>query len=278
VVALRRPRLPVVRPRKLSPAEAAALKARPWPRLPWWLWLVVTVTVVAMVAVGLALVLRAPPRAIQVPLAARRSPPVAGLSHGVGQWRAPALEAATAGRAVTGTVECPRLAGLRLAGTNDDVALLRLAADQVCALRSEGGIDEARSALQRAGAVVAFAGFTASGNESTTLLDPSPGLVLGRSKVAVLVNGKFAGGRPERVAALLVHEGAHLAGRPAGSPGWSPSAADELAARRTELAACGRLFAGPGAAEANRGCQDARDLLALGEPAALAALRAAGYR
>jgi hypothetical protein len=236
------------------------------------------VTVVAMVTVGLALVLSAPPRAIQLPLAARRSPPVAGLTHGVGQWRAPALEAATAGRAVTGTVECPRLAGLRLAGTADDVALLRLAADQVCALRSEGGIDQARAALQQAGAVVAFAGFSASGNESTALLDPQPGLALGRSKVAVLVNGKFAGGRPERVAALLVHEGAHLAQRPAGAPAWLPSAAEELAARRTELAACGRLFASPNAVEANRGCQDASGLLAMGESAALAALRTAGYR
>ncbi|MDF2743685.1 MAG: hypothetical protein K0S88_5062, partial [Actinomycetia bacterium] len=29
------------RPRRLTPDEVAAIKARPWPRLPWWLWLAV---------------------------------------------------------------------------------------------------------------------------------------------------------------------------------------------------------------------------------------------
>ena len=53
VTGFRAPRLPVIgRPRRLSPEEAAALKARPWPRLPWWLWLAVAVTTVAMVVVA----------------------------------------------------------------------------------------------------------------------------------------------------------------------------------------------------------------------------------
>ena len=42
-------RLPSIgRPRRLTPDEVA-IKARPWPRLPWWLWLAVAVTTVVMV-------------------------------------------------------------------------------------------------------------------------------------------------------------------------------------------------------------------------------------
>ena len=48
------------RPRRLGPDEAAALKARPWPRLPWWLWLAVAVTTVAMVVVAAGLFGRPP--------------------------------------------------------------------------------------------------------------------------------------------------------------------------------------------------------------------------
>ena len=66
----RAPRLPAVgRPRRLSSDEVAALKARPWPRLPWWLWLAVAVTTVAMVVVATGLVGSVPD---QLPVAARR--------------------------------------------------------------------------------------------------------------------------------------------------------------------------------------------------------------
>ena len=52
----RRPRLPAVgRPRRLSPDEVAAIRARPWPRLPWWLWLAVVLTTVTMVVVGVGI-------------------------------------------------------------------------------------------------------------------------------------------------------------------------------------------------------------------------------
>lgn len=267
------------RPRKLAPAEISAIRARPWPRLPLWLWLVAGLSALAMVTVAGALVLRPGPEEVTVRLGARRSPPADGLTHGVGAWRAPALEQPTATDAEVGRAECPRLDRITLVGTGSDVRLLREAAGKVCALRSEGGIDQARAALNQWTVVVAFAGFTATGNESTMLLDPSRSsarrLDLRGTQVAVLVNGKFAGGAPERIAALLVHEGAHLAH--SGGAALAGEATDELAARRVELAACNRLFPPGGALRPNRGCQDARALVDLDEAGALAELRAAGY-
>ena len=70
--------------------------------------------------------------------------------------------------------------------------------------------------------------------------------------------------------ATLAHEGAHVAdGRP-------PTAAEELAARTTELEACGRLFTG--GAQPSRGCADAAALLSGDDASALARLKEAGYR
>jgi hypothetical protein len=254
----RPPRLPATgRPRRLSPEEAAALRARPWPRLPWWLWLAALVTSVAMVVVAAGLFGAAPE---QLPVAARRSPPNGDHSHGVGQVRAPAL----GDRLVRRKATCPRLDEVTLAGSAAEVALLDAAAGKVCALRSTAPIERARAGLQRAAAVVQFAEFELGINESTT--------VFGQEAPTVLVNGKFQLGRAgaERVAVLLVHEGSHVAG------GGPPTAAAELAARTAELEACGRLF--DDQVQPNRGCDDAAALLAGDDASALQQLKEAGYR
>jgi hypothetical protein len=95
--------------------------------------------------------------------------------------------------------------------------------------------------------------------------------VFGEGRPVVLVNGKFqVGGRPERIAALLVHEGSHVA------DGGPPTAAAELAARKAELEACGRLFTGD--VRPNRGCADAAALLTRDDATVLDELRKAGYR
>jgi len=260
-VRLRPPQLPrIPRARRLTPAEVAALKARPWPRLPWWLWLAAAVTTAAMVVVALGLVRAAP---APLPVAARRSPPTADLSHGIGGYRIPALAPANRDRLVRRQAGCPRLSALTLAGTAGEVALLEAAAEQLCGLRSVAPIVRARAALQRAAAVVQFAEFELGINESTT--------VFGQGRPVVLVNGKFqVGGRPERIAALLVHEGSHVA------DGGPPTAAAELAARKAELEACGRLFTGD--VRPNRGCADAAALLARDDATVLDELRRAGYR
>jgi hypothetical protein len=260
-VRLRPPQLPrIPRARRLTPAEVAALKARPWPRLPWWLWLAAAVATAAMVVVALGLLRAAP---APLPVAARRSPPTADQSHGVGGYRVPALAPANQDRLVRRQAGCPRLSALTLAGTAGEVALLEAAAEQLCGLRSVAPIERARGGLQRAAAVVQFAEFELGINESTT--------VFGQGRPVVLVNGKFqVGGRPERIAALLVHEGSHVA------DGGPPTAAAELAARKAELEACGRLFTGD--VRPNRGCADAAALLARDDATVLDELRRAGYR
>jgi hypothetical protein len=258
----RPPRLPATgRPRRLSPEEAAVLRARPWPRLPWWLWLAVLVTSVAMVVVAAGLFGAAPE---QLPVAARRSPPDGHHSHGVGQVRVPALAPGLGDRLVRRKAACPRLDEVTLAGSAAEVALLDAAAGKVCALRSTAPIERARAGLQRTAAVVQFAEFELGINESTT--------VFGEGAPTVLVNGKFQLGQAgaERVAVLLVHEGSHVAG------GGPPTAAAELAARTAELEACARLF--DDQVQPNRGCADAAALLAGDDASARQQLKEAGYR
>jgi hypothetical protein len=256
------PRVPAIgRPRRLSPEEAAAIKARPWPRLPWWLWLAAAVTTVAMVVVATAL-FRAVPD--QLPVADRRSPPAGDLSHGVGAIRVPVLEPRNQALLVRRQAGCPRLDRVTLVGTAAEVNLLEAAADKLCALRSTAPIQRARAGLQQAAATVAFAEFELSINESTTELGPG--------RPTVLVHAKFQQGAaaPERVAVVLAHEGAHVAdGRP-------PTAAAELEARKAELEAGGRLFSGD--VQPNRGCADAAALLAGDDAGALQRLKEAGYR
>lgn len=253
--------MPAPQPRQLTPVEAAAIKSRPWPHLPWWLWLVVAVTTGLMAAVALSLV---GAHRQAAPLGAGRSAPAGQFSHDVGEVRVPALDAANRARVTRRHASCPRLAGLTLVGTPGEVDLLAAAADRVCGLRSTEPIDRARRALDDDRATVVFAEFRASGNESTTRFGPGGPMVL--------VNGKFSRGPAERVAVLLVHEGAHLA---AGGP---PDAAGELAAVRAQADACQRLFGDQARLGPNRSCLDAAALLRAGETRALAALRAAGYR
>ena len=222
----RRPRLPGAGgPRRLNHDEVAALKARPWPRLPWWLWLAVVVTTVAMVLVTTGL-FRAVPD--QLPVAARRSPPAGDLSHGVGAIRVPVLERQNQGLLVRRHAGCPRLDRVTLVGTAAEVALLDAAADQLCALRSTAPVQRAREGLQQAGVTVSFAEFELSINESTTDFATKP--------PTVMVHAKFqqGGAAAERVAVVLAHEGSHVA------DGGPPTAAADLDARKAELDACGR--------------------------------------
>jgi hypothetical protein len=263
VARFRRPRFPPLgRPRRLNAAEMDAIKSRPWPRLPWWLWLAAITTTVAMVVVGISLLSQR--GAEPVGVGGRRPPPVDGLTHGVGAYRVPALEVANASRVVRRRATCPRLADLTLVGTPGEVTLLSQAADLTCALRSTPGIERARAALNRPGVQVAFAEFQVTTVESTTRLRPAP--------PTVLVTGAFSQRTPQRVATVLIHEGSHLAA------GRQPTAADELEADQAELEACQRLFPSSGGVVANQDCRDAAQLLSSSDAAALQALRAAGYQ
>lgn len=259
----RRPRLPPLgRPRRLNPAEVSAIKSRPWPRLPWWLWLAAIVTTVTMVLVAVALLNQRGPEPVGV--GGRRPPPAGGFTHAVGDTRVPALDPANASKVERRHASCPRLANLELIGTSGEVALLSQAADRTCALRTTPAIERARAALNQPGVAVAFAEFQVTTVESTTRLDPRP--------PTVLVTGTFSERTPQRIATVLIHEGSHLA---AGRP---PTAADELEADRAELEACQRLFPAGGTIAPNQDCRDAAQLLSSTDAVALRALRSAGYR
>lgn len=249
------------RPRRLTPDEVAAIKARPWPRLPWWLWLAVAVTTVTLVVVAVGIFGSVPD---QLPVAARRSPPAAGQSHGVGDLRVPVLQPENRDRLVRRQAGCARLDQVTLVGTAGEVVLLDAAASRLCALRSTPPIERARAGLQEAEAVVAFARFELTINESTT--------VFGAGPPQVLVHAKFQEGEAaaDRVAVVLAHEGAHVA------DGGPPDAAGELAARTAELEACTRLFTGE--AQPSRGCADAAALLSSDDATATQKLKEAGYR
>ena len=248
-------------PRPLTSQEAAALKTRPWPRLPWWLWLAAAVTAVAMVLI--AVNLARPPEL-------RRQPPGHGLTHDVGRVAVFALEPANAGRVLRRQADCRRLDAVTLVGTRQEVDLLDLAVARLCSLRSTPQVERARQGLEHAHPLLAFAKFERGGSVSTTVLDPAvlPG---SDGRVAVLIDGGFSVLPPERIVVPLVHEGTHLA-----EGARAPDAAGELDARLAELVACEALS--PGRQQLQRDCAQDAALRAEGRDRALADLRRDGYR
>lgn len=221
------------------------------PLLPrWFVLLAVALVPVALVVAGLAL-FGFGPRELAV--AERRPPPAGGYTHDVGA----ALVGDSPAIAYAGA--CPEVAGLHLAGTETDRALLRRSLAALCNVPLERDLAAALRDLAGAGAHVRFAAFEATGVDSAA--EP------GHQPPRLLVNARFArAGRPGWIAPLVAHDAVTLAGDPA-------SAETALAARRAEAAVCDALV---GTAERSRGCDDAAELLAGDDP--LAALRDAGYR
>jgi hypothetical protein len=187
-----------------------------------------------------------------VPVAARRPPPAGGLTHAVGGYRV------GASAPVVYDAACPLLAGVRIAGGDADQAVLRRGLAGLCNTDLDEPARQAVQAFARAGGVVRFAQFEATGVDSTADADAVP--------PRILVNARFARTDPLWVAPLVAHDATVLA---AGE--FTAEAA--LRARRVEAAVCRRLLAGR---RPSRGCADAAALLELPEP--LEALRAAGYR
>lgn len=188
-----------------------------------------------------------------VPVAERRPPPAAGLTHEVGELAVGDAEPVTwdAG-------ECPVLAGVRIAGHSADLAALSAGLEALCAADLDTATAERVRAFADAGGVVRFAVFEATGVDSTADLD-------GRR---ILVNGKFAQSPPAWIAPLVVHDATLL--------DLDPREAEAaLAARQAEAAVCRQLFDDDGRLP-SRACDDAAALTGGDDP--LAALQAAGYR
>lgn len=232
----------------------------PWRRAPvgelqeqllprWFVLTALGMAPVAVVLVVVALASSGPPR---LPVAARRPPPAGGLTSDVGRLRT------GDSRPVAYAGTCPTLRGVRVAGSALDRAVLQHGLAGLCNVQLPPPVDSRLRRFARAGGVVRFAQFEATGVDSAAALSRRPPVVF--------LNTKFARTDPLWVAPLVAHDVTFLDADPASGRG-------ALAARRAELRVCRGLLAGR---RPSRGCEDARELLMLPEP--LRSLRAEGFR
>jgi hypothetical protein len=231
---------------------------RPWPRLPWWFVTGAVVAIVAFLVVG-AVAIHGMTSFREQPLYERRSAPLPGeQSHRVGRVELP--------DAPLVDVRCGAVTGLKVQAGNVTAPLLTEALTALCnriaGLGTYGTeLAERIAALGRAGAVISFANFGRTGELTTTLAGPPPRVLL--SDAFLRGGGQYKGFLQPELAHELWHGGR-----------TDVTAEEELAARRVELAAC----KGVPSYQAFRGCTDAQRIVAAGDAAALAGLRAAGYR
>ncbi|MGH8903953.1 MAG: hypothetical protein ACRDYA_20320, partial [Egibacteraceae bacterium] len=149
---------------------------------------------------------------------------------------------------------------VRVAGAVADRAALTAGLDALCSVRLDVDVATRLREFARAGGVIRFAQFQATGVDSTA--------DLGRrgTPPRIYVNAKFARTDPAWIAPLVAHDVTFLELDPTTAGGL-------LAARKVEAQVCAELFADR---RPSRGCDDAKALLSLPDP--LAALRAAGFR
>ncbi len=221
------------------------------PLLPrWFVVLAVVLVPVAIVTAVLAFFAFSPD---EQPVEERRPPPGGELTHDVGEYAVGEAEP------VPFDAPCPALDGVRIAGTESDLQLLREALSALCNTELPPDAITALSRLAAHGGIVRFALFESTGVDSAADLDRTP--------PRILLNVRFSQmGRPRWVAPVIAHDAMMLAGDPA-------RAETALRAREVEALVCERLL---GTEQTSRGCEDAAALLALPDP--LAALREVGYR
>lgn len=218
--------------------------------LPRWFVLTAIAAVAAAAVVAVAALVMA--GRDPLPPAARRPPPADGFTTAVG-----AVDPGTSAP-VAYDAPCALLDGIRIAGTAGDQAQLRRGLATLCntALRDDAAT--AIAAFARAGGVVRFATFEATGVDSTAALPPAAPVVL--------VNTRFQRTDPAWIAPLVAHDATVLAG----DPGTVETA---VTARTVEADVCTRLL---GSDAGSRACADAAAVLELDRPRD--ALRDAGYR
>jgi hypothetical protein len=226
--------------------------------LPAWF---VAGTTAASVAIIVVLVLAAVRIARpEQPVEQRRTPSSATASHDVG--------AVVFQDRITEPVACGPVTGLRVAGaTQGNVDLLReVFTEAICPrLRTTAldavGADGRVAAAARARAVIGFAQFERTGEDSTTLSNPTRVAINARFSI----RGKTFKGY---LAGVLMHELMHA------SADLPVTAEDEFAARSAEFAMCQAVLPNE---VLGRSCGDAETIVQWGREPALARLRAAGY-
>lgn len=218
--------------------------------LPRWFVL----TAIAMILIALSVVVGAFVvfGRDRVDVAARRPPPAGGLTTGVGDLRVGSSEPVPVGGM------CPTLDGVQVAGAVADQRALITGLNALCGVRLDVDVAIRLREFARAGGVIRFAQFQATGVDSTADLASRP--------PRIYVNAKFARTDPTWIAPLVAHDVTFL-------DFDSATAEGALAARRVEANICAELFTDR---RPSRGCEDAQALLV--QPDALAALREAGFR
>ncbi len=217
--------------------------------LPRWFVILAMASVPAAIAVLVTAFLLM--GADEVPVAERRPPPAAGLTHDIGEFAVGDSDpvAWDAG-------DCAALDGVRIAGHAADLAVLSAGLEALCTVDLAPATAERVRAFAAADGIVRFGVFEATGVDSAAELDGGQ----------ILVNAKFSQTTPAWIAPLVVHDATLLDGDP-------DRAETALAARRAEAAVCAALFE---SSLPSRACEDAAALLAADDP--LGELRAAGYR
>jgi hypothetical protein len=220
------------------------------PLLPRWFVLVAVVSVpVAAVVIVTALLLGGRG---ELPLAERRPPPAGTLTSDVGELIVGDAEPVAYERG------CPETRGVRIAGTDADLAVLRRGLAALCNARPAPDAAASLVRFAESGGVVRFALFERTGVDATADgAGPAP---------RILLNAKFTQTDPLYLAPLIGAQAVLLDADPA-------TAEAALAARRVEDELCRAMLGGR---QPSRACADAAELLALDDP--LAALRGAGYR
>lgn len=196
-----------------------------------------------------------PPFAPQ-PLAGRRPPPSGALTHDVLR-----LRRAPADPPAAFMPPCPLLAETRVVGGARAMRRITDALRPLCQLTRGVAAELSRALDGLRGTTIRFAAvFGRTGVESSTDV----------STRTIWLNIKFARANTPTIhlSPVIVHEAWHLA------RGSAVTAREELAARRAELAACRELIPRQ---FWQRGCDEADELVALGDERALEALVAAGY-
>lgn len=229
---------------------------RPWPALPRWFVVGITLASVAIVSVlgyAVAQLSRSPQ-----PVTKRRTPSSATASHDAGKVE---LRVTVRRPAPCGAVD-----GLQVAGaTAGDADLLAEVVAGVCKnIRTVAAPAEARVvAAAKRGAIIAFAQFERTGEDSTTEYGAPP---------RVAINARFSTrGRLFKgyLAGVVLHELMH-----AGGPAGPVTAAEEFLARSAENQLCSIVLPNH---VTGRSCSDARAIIDMGKDEALKSLRAAGY-
>lgn len=185
-----------------------------------------------------------------VPVAERRPAGSGELTTAVGRLAAGDAEP------VPLAAPCPVVDGIRIAGEQGDLRVLREGLAAVCRRALPREVVAPLRALGDSGAVVRFAVFARTAVDSTARRGPQP---------VVYLDAKYSRTEPEWLAPLVAYEAVMLGGETA-------SVDTVLRARRAERTVCRTL----GLETRTPGCRDAAALLALPDPAA--ALGAAGYR